>query len=195
VIARPFDGGPGAWHRREGRRDYAVPPPGHSYLQELQAAGVPVHAVGKIRDLFAGVGIDVKHTAPTNATGIDATTELITTLHSGAFAFTNLVETDQLYGHRHDIEGFHGALREIDAAAGRWLELLRDGDLLVVTADHGVDPTMNHTDHTREYVPLLAVFGGQSGRRHDGLMADVGASVLDWLCGQDAPGMVGTSFV
>ena len=77
VIARPFDGEPGAFHRREGRRDYAVPPPGRSYLQELQDAGVPVHAVGKIRDLFAGVGIDVKHTAATNQSGIAATTELV----------------------------------------------------------------------------------------------------------------------
>jgi phosphopentomutase len=195
VIARPFDGGPGAWHRREGRRDYAVLPPAHSYLQELQGCGAPVHAVGKIRDLFAGVGINVKHTALTNGTGIEATTELISTLDAGGFAFTNLVETDQVYGHRHDIEGFAGALREIDAAVGRWLELLRDGDLLILTADHGVDPTMDHTDHTREYVPLLAVFADQDGRRHDGLMADVGASVLDWLCARDAPRMVGTSFV
>ena len=125
VIARPFDGGPGAWHRREGRRDYAVVPPGRSYLDELQADGVPVHAVGKIRDLFAGVGIDVKHTAATNEAGIETTTELLRSL-DGGLAFTNLVETDQVYGHRHDIEGFHGALREIDAAVGEWLALLRD---------------------------------------------------------------------
>ncbi len=195
VIARPFDGGPGAWHRREGRRDYAVPPPGRSYLEELQADRVTVHAVGKIRDLFAGVGIDVKHTALTNVTGIDATTELLATLGPGTFAFTNLVETDQVYGHRHDIEGFHGALREIDAAAGRWLELLGPDDLFVLTADHGVDPTMSHTDHTREYVPLLATFGGQDGRRHDGPMADVGASVLRWLSERDAAALPGTSFV
>ena len=120
VIARPFDGGPGTWHRREGRRDYAVKPPGRSYLEELQADGVPVHAVGKIRDLFAGVGIDVKHAAATNDAGITATTELLRSMDRG-LAFTNLVETDQLYGHRHDIDGFHGALREIDAAVGQWL--------------------------------------------------------------------------
>jgi phosphopentomutase len=194
VIARPFDGKPGAFHRREGRRDYAVPPPGRSYLEELQADVVPVHAVGKIRDLFAGVGIDVKHEAATNESGIAATTELVRSLDSG-LAFTNLVETDQVYGHRHDVEGFHAALQQIDAAVGEWLGLLRPGDLLVLTADHGVDPTASHTDHTREYAPLLAVFDGNGGRRHDGPLADVGASVLRWLRGRDAPALPGTSFI
>ena len=194
VIARPFDGAPGAFHRREGRRDYAVPPPGRSYLEELQDDGILVHAVGKIRDLFAGVGIDVKHTALTNETGIAATTELVSSLDAG-LAFTNLVETDQVYGHRHDVEGFHMALQQIDVAIGQWLELLRPGDLLVLTADHGVDPTASHTDHTREHAPLLAMFEGHGGRRHDGPLADVGASVLRWLTGRDAPGLPGTPFV
>jgi phosphopentomutase len=194
VIARPFDGRPGAFHRREGRRDYAVPPPGRSYLEELQADDVPVHAVGKIRDLFAGVGIDVKHAAATNETGIAATTELVRSLDSG-LAFTNLVETDQVYGHRHDVEGFHAALQQIDAAVGEWLALLRPGDLLVLTADHGVDPTASHTDHTREHAPLLAVFDRNGGRRHDGPLGDVGASVLRWLRGRDAPALPGTSFI
>ena len=106
VIARPFEGSPGAWVRREGRRDYAAPPPGRSYLEELQDAGVPVHAVGKIRDLFAGVGITEKHEGATNAKGIAATTQLIREL-DGGLIFVNLVETDQVYGHRHDVEGFH----------------------------------------------------------------------------------------
>jgi phosphopentomutase len=194
VIARPFDGVPGAFHRREGRRDYAVPPPGRSYLEELQADGLPVHAVGKIRDLFAGVGIDVKHAAATNESGIVATTELVRSLDAG-LAFTNLVETDQVYGHRHDVEGFHQALRQIDAAVGEWLTLLRPGDLLVLTADHGVDPTASHTDHTREHAPLLAIFEGHGGRRHDGPLADVGASVLRWLSDRDAPDLPGTSFI
>jgi phosphopentomutase len=194
VIARPFDGEPGAFHRREGRRDYAVEPPGRSYLQELQADGVAVHAVGKIRDLFAGVGIDVKHTAATNESGIAATTELVRALDAG-LGFTNLVETDQVYGHRHDVEGFARALQEIDAAVGDWLGLLRPGDLLVLTADHGVDPTASHTDHTREHAPLLAVFEGNGGRRHDGPLADVGASVLRWLSARDAPELPGQSFV
>jgi phosphopentomutase len=194
VIARPFDGGPGAWHRREGRRDFALPPPSRSYLQELQAAGVPVHGVGKIRDLFAGVGVDVKHPGATNAEGIAATTALLRELDSG-LVFVNLVETDQVYGHRHDVPGFAAALRVIDDAVGQWLALLREDDLLVLTADHGVDPTTNHTDHTREYAPLLARFAGDGGRRWDGALADVGASVMRWLTARDVPALPGTSFV
>ena len=194
VIARPFDGAVGAWHRREGRRDFALPPPSRSYLEELQAAGVPVHGVGKIRDLFAGVGVDVKHPGATNAEGIAATTELLRSL-SGGFVFVNLVETDQVYGHRHDVPGFAAALRVIDDAVGQWLELLREGDLLILTADHGVDPTTDHTDHTREYAPLLARFARDGGRRHDGALADVGASVMRWLTGRDVPELPGSSFV
>jgi phosphopentomutase len=185
VIARPFEGSPGAWVRREGRRDYAAPPPGRTYLEELQDAGVAVHAVGKIRDLFAGVGIDVKHEATNNTKGIEATTGLLRELEGGLI-FVNLVDTDQVYGHRKDVEGFHAALREIDAALADWLDLLGPDDLLVLTADHGVDPDAPHTDHTREYAPLLAVFDGHGGRRHDGPLADVGASTLKWLTGREA---------
>jgi phosphopentomutase len=193
VIARPFEGSPGAWVRREGRRDYAAPPPGRTYLEELQDARVPVHAVGKIRDLFAGVGIDVKHAATNNTAGIAVTTELLREL-DGGLIFVNLVDTDQVYGHRKDVEGFHAALREIDAALAGWLDLVGPDDLLVLTADHGVDPDAPHTDHTREYAPLLAVFAGHGGRRHDGPLADVGASVLKWLTGREAP-LPGEPFV
>jgi phosphopentomutase len=194
VIARPFEGQPGAWRRRSGRRDFSLPPPSRSYLEELQAAGVPVHGVGKIRDLFAGVGVDVKHPGATNAEGIASTTALLGELDAGLI-FVNLVETDQVYGHRHDVAGFHAALRVIDAAVADWLRLLRDDDLLVLTADHGVDPATNHTDHTREYAPLLARFAGDGGRRHDGALADVGASAFRWLTGGDAPDLPGTVFV
>ena len=194
IIARPFEGEPGSFRRREGRRDYAAPPPGRSYLEELQDAGVPVHGVGKIHDLFAGVGVDVKHEGATNARGIASTTALLESLDTG-LVFVNLVETDQVYGHRHDVEGFHAALRSIDGAVSEWLGLLRREDLLVLTADHGVDPLAPHTDHTREYAPLLAVFEGHDGRRHDGLLADVGASVFRWLTGRDAPDLPGTAFV
>jgi phosphopentomutase len=193
VIARPFEGEPGSFRRREGRRDYAAPPPGRSYLEEIQDAGLEVHAVGKIRDLFAGVGITEKHEGATNAKGIASTTRLLEELEQGLI-FVNLVETDQVYGHRHDVEGFHEALKEIDDAAARWLGLLRDDDLLVLTADHGVDPNVDHTDHTREYAPLLARFAGGDGRRHDGPLSDVGASVLRWLTGRDAPGLPGDAF-
>ena len=194
VIARPFEGEPGAWRRRPGRRDYSLLPPARSYLVELQDAGVPVHAVGKVRDLFAGVGIDVKHAGATNTEAIAATTALMRELETG-FVFVNLVETDQVYGHRHDVPGFHAALQSIDDAMAQWLTLSRDGDLIVLTADHGVDPAAEHTDHTREYAPLLASFAGHGGRRHDGLLADVGASVLAWLTGRRAAGLPGVSFL
>jgi phosphopentomutase len=194
VIARPFEGEPGAFRRTEGRKDFSVKPPGRSYLEELQAAGVPVHAVGKVRDLFAGVGVDAYHPGASNERGIAAITELAGSLDAG-LVFANLVETDQVYGHRHDVEGFHRALREIDAAVGQWLGLLRDEDLLVLTADHGVDPRAPHTDHTREHAPLLATFLGHDGRRHDGPLADVGASALRWLAGRGAPELPGEPFV
>jgi phosphopentomutase len=186
VIARPFRGRPGGFERTDGRRDLAVPPPSRSYLEALQSAGIPVHSVGKVGQLFAGVGVDVQHPGSNNAVALDATAELITSLRSG-LVFTNLVETDQVYGHRHDAPGFAAALTEIDRHVGWWLEDLGEEDLLILTADHGCDVSAAHTDHTREHVPLLASFAGHGSRRHDGPMADVGASVLAWL----APGPPG----
>jgi phosphopentomutase len=153
-----------------------------------------VHTVGKVGELFGGNGVDVQHPGATNAAALERTEELLRMFEAG-LVFTNLVETDQVYGHRHDVEGFHAALREIDAAVAGWLELLREDDLLVLTADHGCDVTAPHTDHTREYAPLLAVFAGNGSRRHDGPLADVGASVLRWLSGRDAPSLPGRSFV
>lgn len=194
VIARPFSGGPGSYERTTGRRDFSVHPPGRSYLQAAQDAGVPVHAVGKAWDLFAGVGFDVAHRAPTNAEGLAATGRLVDELDAG-LVLVNLVETDQVHGHRKDTAGFHAALREIDAAVAAWLRRLRHGDLLILTADHGVDPWAAHSDHTREHVPLLAVFPGADGRRHDGAMPDVGASALHWVAGRQEPDLPGTSFV
>jgi phosphopentomutase len=194
VIARPFEGPVGGFVRTLGRRDFALAPPSRSHLDELQDAGVTVHGVGKVGELFAGVGIDHSHPGPTNARAIEATTTLLRELDDG-FVFVNLVETDQVYGHRKDNQGFDRALREIDAAVAGWLELLRPGDLLMLTADHGCDPTTPGTDHTRERVPLLAMFQGHGGRRHDGPLADVGASVVRWLTGRDAPALPGTPFV
>jgi phosphopentomutase len=194
VIARPFVGEPGRFERTEGRRDFSLEPPARSYLQELQDAGVPVHAIGKAGQLFCGIGIDVLHPGATNEQAIARTTELLDTLETG-LVFTNLIETDQVYGHRHDVAGFHRALREIDAAVARWLSRLGPDDLLVLTADHGCDVTAAHTDHTREQVPLLAAFAGDGSRRHDGALADVGASALRWLTGQDAPSLPGEPFL
>jgi phosphopentomutase len=195
IIARPFRGTPGHFERTQGRKDIALDPPGRTYLQELQADGIPVHTVGKIGQVFNGVGVDVSHKGSTNAAAIEATEALIGEL-DGGLVFTNLVETDMVYGHRQDVPGFHRALQEIDTAVGRWLEALDpERDLLVITADHGCDPTTPGTDHTREHAPLLAAFAGHGGRRDDGPFADVGASALRWLADRDAPALPGEPFV
>jgi phosphopentomutase len=195
VIARPFAGSEGSYERTDGRRDYSFPPPARSYLQELQDCGVPVHSVGKVGQLFDGVGIDVEHPGATNQRALQETTALIAELERG-LVFTNLIETDQVYGHRHDFQGFAGALGRIDDQVAGWLHALGGDDLLILTADHGCDLTSPRTDHTREQSPLLARFAGHGGRRHDGVLADVGASVLAWLAeGADAPELPGRSFL
>jgi phosphopentomutase len=195
VIARPFRGEPGAFERTTGRKDLALPPPGRSYLEELRSDGVPVHSVGKVKQVFADVGIDKGHPGATNEQAIESTEALMAELDAG-LVFANFVETDQVYGHRNDVPGFHAALQRIDAAVGGWLERLDPArDMLVLTADHGCDPTTPGSDHTREHAPLLARFEGHGGRRHDGPLADVGASVLRWLAGRDAPELPGEPFV
>jgi phosphopentomutase len=204
VIARPFTGEPCAFTRTEGRRDFALAPPARSYLQEIQEAGVEVHGVGKIDDLFAGLGIDEAHPGATNARALEELDGLVGRLQRG-LVFVNLIETDQLYGHRKDAQGFYGALREIDTRVGELLKRLRPDDLLIVTADHGVDLSHPGSDHTREYTPLLGVTGemlaaraasGQlGGARHDGPLADVGATALSWLAGRDAPELPGEPFL
>jgi phosphopentomutase len=204
VIARPFTGAPGAFVREAGRRDFALAPPGRTYLQELADAGVAVHGVGKIDDLFAGVGVAHSHPGATNAQALASVERVLATLEQG-LAFVNLIETDQTYGHRKDVAGFAAALEELDKHVGAWAEGMRERDLLIVTADHGVDPAHAGSDHTREYAPLLALSGAmqragsdggsRGGGRHDGPLADVGASVLRWLTGRDAEHLPGRAFV
>ncbi|MGO9488407.1 MAG: phosphopentomutase [Solirubrobacteraceae bacterium] len=200
VIARPFTGTAGSFARTPGRRDFALEPPGRSYLEEIGEAGLSVVAVGKIRDLFAGRGVGSSLPGATNEEALDSVQEMLDSLEEG-LVFANLIETDQVYGHRKDVAGFAQALRQIDRRVGRLIEGLRPGDLLVVTADHGVDPAHPGTDHTREYAPLLALTGqmaraaGRGGARHDGPMADVGASAMRWLTGRDSAGLPGTSFL
>lgn len=203
VIARPFAGAPGSFRRTEGRRDFVLRPPGRSYLEELQAEGLEVHGVGKISDLFAGVGVARSHPGASNAQALASVESLLGSLERGLI-FANLIETDQLYGHRKDADGFHGALREIDERLARWLGLLGEGDLLILTADHGVDLSHPGSEHTREHAPLLAVSGAMlrrqaqggrlEGRRSDGPLADVGATVLRWLAARDADGLPGQAF-
>jgi phosphopentomutase len=204
IIARPFTGEEGSFRRTEGRRDFVLPPPGRSYLEELESAGVEVHGVGKIADLFGGIGVSCAHPGATNERALESVEQLLGELEHG-LVFANLIETDQVYGHRKDAAGFAAALRLIDDRLGSWLGRLRPEDLLIVTADHGVDPAHPGTDHTREHAPLLAVTGEMlsrrteggrlGGRRHDGPLADVGATVLGWLTGRASDGLPGTGFM
>jgi phosphopentomutase len=194
VIARPFAGAPGAFVRTDGRRDFALAPPARSYLQELKDAGFEVHGVGKIEDLFAGVGLTASHPGATNARALEQVAKLFERLPAG-LVLANLIETDQVYGHRKDAEGFAAALTRIDAYVGVLLERMCEGDLLVLSADHGVDLAHPGSDHTRECVPLLATGPGLGGKRHDGQLADVGASVMGWLTGRSARGLPGRAFI
>ncbi len=155
VIARPFLGSPGHFTRTANRHDYAVPPPKGMLLDRLEERGVSVHAIGKIFDVFLGRGIGESTKTKNNAAGMASTLDAMADMADGLI-FTNLVDFDQQFGHRNDIEGYGGALEEFD----RWLPQLettmQPDDLAILTADHGCDPTVAGTDHTREYTPLLA---------------------------------------
>jgi phosphopentomutase len=155
VIARPFIGEPGNFARTPNRKDYAVPPPKGMLLDQLDAADVAVFSVGKIFDVFLGRGIREFEKTKNNADGMSKTMEALDELSEGLI-FVNLVDFDQLYGHRNDVEGYARALEEVDAWLPGFMDKLTSDDLLILTADHGCDPTAPGTDHTREYVPLLA---------------------------------------
>ena len=185
VIARPFVGEPGAYTRTPGRRDWALKPRRPNYLSLIRDAGLKVHAVGKISDIFAGQDIDESYPTKSNLEGISATEELLGTLDEGLI-FTNLVETDMLWGHRNDPENFHRCLQDFDRRLPDLLAALREDDLLVITSDHGCDPTTPSTDHSREHALLLAYVAGRNaaGRTHEGEFADVGATANAWLGGK-----------
>jgi len=181
VIARPFEGPPGAFKRTTNRKDYAVPPPRGMLLDRLQESKIHVISVGKIFDVFLGRGITEYDKTKTNAEGMART---LTAMAEGkdGLIFVNLVDFDMLYGHRNDVEGYARALEEVDAWVPEFRALLQPGDLAIFTADHGCDPTTPSTDHSREYVPLLAF--GPRVRQDTNLgtratLSDIGQTVAE----------------
>jgi len=181
VIARPFVGEPGAFTRSSNRHDYAVPPPKGMLLDQLQARGVEIYSVGKIFDVFLGRGIAEQVKTKTNADGMSKTLAAMDEVERGLI-FVNLVDFDMLYGHRNDVEGYASALEEVDAWLPSLEAKLTADDLVILTADHGCDPTTPSTDHSREYVPLLA-YGPQARAAVNlgvrGSLSDIGQTVAE----------------
>jgi phosphopentomutase len=183
VIARPFTGSPGSFQRTPNRRDFSLVPPGDTLLDVLARDGVPRVGVGKVDDLFAGRSISSTH-MPTNAEAFQRIGEALESMTTGLL-FANVIEFDQSWGHRNDVEGFYQGLQELDRALPALLDSLRDDDLMIFTADHGNDPTTPSTDHSREMVPVLVAgptvrpveLGDRSG------FADIGATVADYFGG------------
>lgn len=181
VIARPFIGTPGAFSRTSNRHDYAMPPIAETLLDRLTARGHQVTSVGKIADLFAGKGISASHPTKSDAHGIDAVEALMATQDRGLI-FCNLVDFDTQYGHRNDVAGYAANVERFDVRLPGILARLRPDDLLVITADHGNDPTTPSTDHSREYVPIL--LAGANVRRGADLgtrdtFADLGQTLAE----------------
>jgi phosphopentomutase len=181
VIARPFTGTPGNFRRTERRHDYAVEPPRPMLLDVLDDRKIPVFGVGKIHDIYDGRGVADYVTTKDNADGMARLTGALAQ-HSKGLVFANLVDFDMLYGHRKDVEGFARSLEEFDSLLGPFLSALRPSDLLLITADHGCDPDPVNptTDHSREYVPILAYSPGSPGGANLGIrstLADMGQTV------------------
>ena len=197
VIARPFVGEPGSYTRTPNRHDWSLKPRQPNYLTLVREAGNEVHGVGKIHDIFAGVDIDHSHPTKSNIDGIRQIETLLREI-DGGLIFANLVETDMLWGHRNDPVNFHRCLQDFDRRLPDLLDALRPGDLLVLTSDHGCDPTTPSTDHSREHALLLSYVEGRNagGQRHEGEFADVGATVNAWLGGKPPRrGIPGEPFV
>jgi phosphopentomutase len=196
VIARPFHGEPGAYEREnENRHDYGISPPKETYMDRIEAAGLSVVAVGKIRDIFDGKGITEHLPAPPDDSAkVDAILDTLSRLESGLI-FANLVDFDAKYGHRRDPGGMAENLKRFDDRVPELLGALSDEDILIITADHGNDPTYKGTDHTRERVPLLVVGGAEPtdlGVREG--FSDLGATVVGWL-GVEQGGLPGKDFL
>ncbi|HVH69466.1 MAG TPA: phosphopentomutase [Gemmatimonadales bacterium] len=181
VIARPFTGAPGAYGRTAARKDFSIPPVGETLLDRLAAAGVPRVGIGKVDDLFAGRNIASEHT-PTNRDAYRLIERALEETDAG-FIFVNVIEFDQSWGHRNDVAGFYEGLRELDAWLPRLESRVRGDDLIILTADHGNDPTTPSTDHSREAVPILVLgprvrAAGLGERR---TFADMGATVAEYF--------------
>jgi phosphopentomutase len=181
VIARPFLGQPGSFYRTENRHDYAVPPPRGNMLVELSDAGLDVVAVGKIASIYDSEGVTQDLPGKNNDQSIDETIKALCA-DSRGLVFSNLVDFDMLYGHRRDTEGYARALEHFDARLPEITAAMRDSDLLIITADHGNDPTYRGTDHTREYVPIIAygdaaTAGVNLGTRSS--LADIGQTIAE----------------
>lgn len=195
VIARPFIGTPGHFVRTPNRRDYSVSPPGKTVMNELVEAGFASIAIGKISDIYAGEGVSESIKSKSNMDGVNHLLEVMKREFTG-LAFINLVDFDALYGHRRNPIGYGEAIQEFDARIPEILQALKEDDLLIITADHGNDPVHHGTDHTREYVPLLAYHkrieeGNSLGIRHT--FADIGATIAENF-NLPAPAL-GTSFL
>lgn len=181
VIARPFLGKPGSFYRTENRHDYAVPPPARNLLTAVAAAGLDVVCIGKIASIYDSSGVTQDLTAKNNAQSVEQTLLALKDNNRGLI-FSNLVDFDMLYGHRRDTEGFARALEEFDARLPDIETAMRDDDLIMITADHGNDPTFTGTDHTREYAPLL-VYGRRAGAGVDlgtrDSLSDIGQTIAE----------------
>jgi len=194
VIARPFTGRPGAYQRTPGRKDFSIEPVGETLLDRLAAAGVPRVGIGKVDDLFAGRNITSEHT-PTNGHAYRLVERALDETERG-FIFVNVIEFDQTWGHRNDVAGFHEGLRELDAWIPRLEARATGDDVIMLTADHGNDPTTPSTDHSREAVPILVLGGGVRARPlgERRTFADMGATVAEFFS-VTPPLAAGTSFL
>lgn len=180
IIARPYVGEPGNFTRTPNRHDYALDPTGRTLLNELKDAGKDVIAVGKINDIFNGQGVTKAIRTKSNMDGVDQLINVMQTSFDG-LSFTNLVDFDALYGHRRDVEGYAKALEEFDARIPEIIDNMEEDDLLMITADHGNDPTFKGTDHTREYIPLLTYSKKMTGhgKLPQGHFTDIAATIAD----------------
>ncbi|MBE5957803.1 MAG: phosphopentomutase [Lachnospiraceae bacterium] len=188
VIARPFAGNEGEYYRTSDRRDFSLKPNENNLLVHLKNNGIPVFAVGKIEDIFAGVGISEAVHTKNNMDGVDKTIEYMKNKKEECLIFTNLVEFDSTWGHRRDVEGYAKGLADFDDRLGKIMELMGEDDLLVINADHGCDPTYKGTDHTREFIPVL-MYGKNiaPANAHTGdTFANIGATIGKYF-GVDIP--------